>query len=81
MNPVYANNAVSITELKKNPTAILEQSEGSPIVILNHNKPAAYLVPAETYEAMMDQLEDMELVKLVKEREGQPRVKVSLDDL
>ena len=32
-------------------------------VILNQNVPAAYLFPAETYECLMDKLEDAELAE------------------
>jgi antitoxin StbD len=53
----------------------------SPVAILNHNKPAAYLISAAAYEDMMDQLEDAALTKLVKTRAGGPTVKVKLEDL
>ncbi len=43
MRPILSNYVTSITELKKNPTAIIENSEGSPVAILNHNTPAAYI--------------------------------------
>ena len=83
MRQVLADFSVSISELKKNPSALLSQASGSPIAILNHNKPAAYLVPAETYEALMDMIEDYELAKLVEERRGDKdkAISVSLDDL
>lgn len=83
MRQVYADFSVSISELKKNPSALLTQASGSPIAVLNHNKPAAYLIPAETYEAMMDMLEDYELAKLVEERrlDKDQAIAVSLDDL
>lgn len=83
MHQVLADFSVSISELKKNPSALLAQASGSAIAILNHNKPAAYLIPAETYEAMMDMLEDFELAKLVDERRADrdKAVSVSLDDL
>lgn len=81
MEMVYADASVSITELKKNPSAIIEQAEGFPVAILNHNKPAAYLVPAAAFEALLDELEDMELAAIVKTREDQAEVEVSLDDL
>ncbi|MBA2593830.1 MAG: type II toxin-antitoxin system prevent-host-death family antitoxin [Pseudomonadota bacterium] len=81
MEMVYADASVSITELKKNPSAIIEQAEGFPVAILNHNKPAAYLVPAAAFEALLDKLEDVELAAIVKAREGQAEVEVSLDDL
>lgn len=83
MHQVLADLSVSISELKKNPSSLLTQANGSPIAVLNHNKPAAYLVPAETYEAMMDLLEDAELARLVEQRRGEKdnAVTVQLDDL
>lgn len=83
MRQVLADFSVSISELKKNPSSLLSQANGSPIAVLNHNKPAAYLIPAETYEALMDMIEDYELAKLVEERLGdkEQAVPVSLDDL
>ena len=83
MESVLARCSASISELKKNPSSLIEQSEGEPIAILNHNKPTAYLVPAETYELMLEQLEDCQLGVLVNERqhEKSSAVVVSLDEL
>jgi antitoxin StbD len=83
MRQVLADCSASISELKKNPTALLADSDGSPIAILNHNKPTAYLVPAETYEWLMDIVDDYELSKLVDERvkDKGSAIEVSLDDL
>jgi len=69
--------------LKKNPTALLNEAEGAPIAILNHNVPAAYLIPAETYEWLMDKLEDSELAQIVRDRAGEKKqaIEVELDDL
>ena len=83
MRQVLADFSVSISELKKNPSSLLTQASGSPIAVLNHNKPTAYLIPAETYEALVDMLDDYELAALVEERRGdkEQAVPVSLDDL
>lgn len=83
MRQVFADFSVSISELKKNPSSLLAQASGSPIAVLNHNRPVAYLIPGETYEALMDMIEDYELGKLVEERLGDKSqaVTVSLDDL
>lgn len=83
MRQVLADCSASISELKKNPTALLNEADGSAIAILNHNKPAAYLVPAETYEFMMEMLDDYELSKVVESRreELSQAVEVNLDDL
>jgi antitoxin StbD len=83
MESVLARCSASISELKKNPSALIDQSAGEPIAILNHNKPTAYLIPAETYEHMIEQLEDYQLGLLVKERqhEKSSAIEVSLNEL
>ncbi|MDQ6990054.1 MAG: type II toxin-antitoxin system Phd/YefM family antitoxin [Mariprofundaceae bacterium] len=83
MRQVLSSYSASISELKKNPTALLNDAEGSPIAILNHNTPAAYFVPAETYEWLIDKLEDFELAQVVRDRadEKKEAVEVSLDEL
>lgn len=83
MQALYARHSASISELKKNPTALIEGSFGEPIVILNHNTPSAYLVPSQTFEKMMELLEDFELNKLCDERakDKQNAVSVSLNEL
>jgi antitoxin StbD len=83
MNTLLSTYSASVSELKKNPSRLIEQSDGEPIVILNHNKPTAYLVPAKQYEQMMEQLDDLSLAQTIKEREGekQKAKEVSLDEL
>ncbi|WOD07680.1 type II toxin-antitoxin system Phd/YefM family antitoxin [Marinomonas sp. GJ51-6] len=83
MRQIFANNSASISELKKNPTALLNEADGEAIAILNHNKPAAYLVPAETYEYLMEIIDDIELSKMVAERRADlsQAVEVSLNGL
>ena len=83
MNTLLSTYSASVSELKKNPSRLIEQSDGEPIVILNHNKPTAYLVPAKQYEQMMEQLDDLILAQTIKVREDEkPRAKeVSLDEL
>jgi len=81
MQRVEAEIAVSVSDLKKNPTAIVDGARGSPVAILNHNRVMAYMVPAETYEAMMDVLDDRALVEIAKARANEKGEPVSLDDL
>ncbi len=83
MRQVLADCSASISELKKNPTALLNEADGAAIAILNHNKPTAYLVPAEMYEFLIEQLDDYELTKLVESRRGDlsEAVEVNIDDL
>ena len=56
MEQVLAKRSVSITELKRSPSAVLAQAGAEPVAVLNHNRPAAYLLSAATYEAMLGRL-------------------------
>ncbi|MFK0572993.1 type II toxin-antitoxin system Phd/YefM family antitoxin [Endozoicomonas sp.] len=78
---ILTDIAASISELKANPMKVVASGEGLPIAVLNRNEPAFYCVPAKAYEAMMELIDDMELLELVKKRADEESVKVSLDDL
>lgn len=81
IRPILADCSTSITELKKNPAAIVESADGFPIAVLSHNQPIFYCVPADAYERIIDKLEDIELAQLVMDRRASPEKEVSLDDL
>lgn len=83
MRQLYSSYSASISELKKSPTALLNESGNEPIAILNHNTPSAYLVPSETFEKLMDIVDDYLLSQSVNERlaENETPVRVSLNDL
>jgi antitoxin StbD len=83
MQSVLADLAVSVSELKKNPSAVLSGAGGAVVAVLNHNRVMGYMVPADVYEAMIERLDDLELAQLVKARidANEPSVRVSLDDL
>jgi antitoxin StbD len=81
LHEILANVGVSISDLKKNPSAVIAAAAGAPVAVLNRNKPAAYLIPADAWEAIMDVLEDIELAKIVRERQGDEEIEISIDDL
>ncbi len=56
MEQILASRSVSITELKRSPSAVLEQAGSEPVAVLNHNRPAAYLLSPAVYEAMLERL-------------------------
>jgi antitoxin StbD len=78
---LLADASISISEFKKNPMAAVESAEGFPVVVLNHNKPVFYCVPAASYETLMDKLEDQELNAIADARMGQKVVKVDINGL
>jgi len=81
MEVIHADLTVSVTELKRNFAGVLATAKDAPVAVLNHNKPAAYLLSAKHYESIMNSLEDMEDKRLVEERSAGPFVAVTLDEL
>lgn len=81
ISAILADKAASISDLKKNPMAVVNEGKGSTVAILSHNKPTFYCVPAELYKSMLEKLEDIQLNKIADSRKGQKRVKVKLDEL
>lgn len=78
---IYARMTASITELKKSPMDTILAGKGEAVAILNRNTPAFYCIPAELYESMLEQLDDIELNKIADVRSNQKRIRVNLDDL
>ena len=56
MEQVLASRSVRITELKRSPSAVLEQAGSEPVAVRNHNRPAAYLLSPEVYKSMLERL-------------------------
>lgn len=81
MHTIYAETVVAVDELKRDPASVLEQSENEPVAIFDHDRPTAYLISAELYESLLDALDDLALAELVKQRQGQERIRVSIRDL
>lgn len=80
-NQIFTEIVASISELKANPMKVVASGEGLPIAVLNRNEPAFYCVPAKAYEAMMDLIEDKELLEIAKTRIKEESIRVKLDDL
>jgi len=81
MQTIYAEKTVSVTELKRNFSVILGQAADDPVAVLNHNKPEAYLLSAAHYERLLDRLEELEDMKLMRERADGPFVEVNVHEL
>ena len=80
-NYVFAEVTASVSELKKDPMGTIAAGEGSPVAILNRNKPAFYCIPAKAYEALLEELENLELNALADMRKEQLEIEVKFDDL
>lgn len=81
MQRLSADIAVSVSDLKKSPSAVIDGAGGQAVAVLNHNRVVAYMVPAEAYEAMVDRLDDLDLIDIIQARSEEQPVRVSLADL
>jgi antitoxin StbD len=83
LTKIHAEYTVSITDLKKNPQALIDGANGEPIALLNRNKPTAYIIPSETYEKLLEIAEDIELGRIIEERQAEKKdaIEVTLDAL
>ena len=81
MQRLEASVAVSVSDLKKSPSAVMEDAAGETVAILNHNRVMAYMVPAAAYEAMVERLDDQALIETIRSRADETPVRVALDEL
>lgn len=81
MQRVEASVAVTVSDLKKSPTAIMNEAQGEAVAVLNHNRVMAYMVPADVYEAMLDRLDDIHLSEIIKSRADEQGISVDIYDL
>jgi antitoxin StbD len=83
MDAILARSSVGISELKANPTAVLEASGDQSVAILNRNKLVGYLLTADAWAKIHEILEDKELLKIAETRmsDGKKPIRVTLDNL
>lgn len=83
MHTILADTTISMSEFKKNPAAVLREAGNRPVAVLNHNRPAFYMVGPTLMEAMLEALGDRELHDLVRARmsDGASPIEVDIDEL
>ncbi|MDD9962018.1 MAG: type II toxin-antitoxin system Phd/YefM family antitoxin [Gammaproteobacteria bacterium] len=79
--PILADASAGISQFNNKPLAVINHAEGTPVAILNRNRPVFYAVPTAAWEALLDKLEDLELAALVREREGEVEIEVNINEL
>ncbi|OGT03260.1 MAG: antitoxin [Gallionellales bacterium RBG_16_57_15] len=79
MDAIYADYSISMTEFKKNPSQVLRTAGEKPVAVLNHNRPAFYMVTPELFEALIEELSDRSLVELVRHRLARKNTAVEVD--
>ena len=68
MEKLYTDLTISMSDFKKNPAKVLREAGDRPIVVLNHNKAAFYLIEPQLFETMIEDLEDARILPLVRAR-------------
>ena len=79
MEQLLASRSVSITELKRSPSTVIEQAGLEPVAILNHNRPAAYLLPHATYQQLLDRLQAAEIREAIAISRNDPHPTIAAD--
>ena len=83
LTPILAKVCIGISELKKNPAAVVAAAREQQVAILNRNKPVAYVISPEVWEYLCDVHEDMMDAELVRERldEDDEGIEVTIEEL
>jgi antitoxin StbD len=68
MDTIYADYSISMSEFKRNPAQVLRTAGEKPVAVLNHNRPAFYMITPKLFAAMVEDLLDHDLVELVRNR-------------
>lgn len=53
MQTLLTELAISMSEFKKNPAAVLRRAQGRPVAVLNHNKVDFYLLTPALLESLL----------------------------
>ncbi|MDO8452558.1 MAG: type II toxin-antitoxin system Phd/YefM family antitoxin [bacterium] len=67
---------VSITELKQNTAKVVKKikTTGQSVVVIQRSEPAAVLVEPDYYEILEQALEDLDDLRVIRERKNESRI-------
>ena len=83
MDTILSLHSIGISDLRDAPTRAFEQAGDEAVVVLNHNRPAGYIVSSRLMARIMDQLADRVVIEKVRTRIAslEKARKITLDDL
>lgn len=79
MDTIYANRSISMSKFKRNPAQVLREAGDHPVAVLNHNRPAFYLVTPSLFAALVEELADRDLLELARRRLADKDAAVEVD--
>ena len=68
METLMTDLTISMSNFKKNPAKVLREAKTQPVAVLSHNKAAFYMVDPALFEALIDEVEDAQLLPILKAR-------------
>ena len=83
MDTLFSLRSIGISDLREAPARAFEQAGDEAVVVLNHNRPAGYIVSSALMARIMDQLADRVIAEKAVSRVAtldQAR-KITLDEL
>ena len=83
MDTLHSFRSIGISDLREAPARAFEQAGDEAVVVLNHNRPAGYIVSQALMARILDQLADRSVTDKARERLaslGKSR-KITLDEL
>lgn len=79
METILSDYSVSMSEFKKNPAQVLRTAGEKPVAVLNHNRPAFYMVTPKLFEALLGDMADLDLIEVVRQRLARSDTAVEVD--
>lgn len=77
---VLADAMVGISDLKRNPAAVIEEAQHRQVAILNRNRPVAYIISPAVWERVNDLLVDLRVMEEAREAlDGDDSANVVID--
>jgi antitoxin StbD len=81
--PIMADVTVSISDLKKNPAAVIAEARKRQVAITNRNQAVAYVISPEVWDHILDVFDEHKLAREFGDRleDIEDAIPVSLEDL
>jgi antitoxin StbD len=83
MDSILSFHSIGISDLREAPARAFEQAGDKAVVVLNHNRPAGYIVSPALMTRIMDQLADRAVTEKARGRVASIDTarKITLDEL
>ncbi len=83
MDTLHSFRSIGISDLRESPARAFEQAGTAAVVVLNHNRPAGYIVSPDLMGRIMEQLADRVVADKAESRLATLHTarKISLNDL